>query len=214
MLNQKPIFLGGQGGLVGPCRLEFGTIIGAGSIQREDELRQGRMIAKGVGKGINTPYHPGRHLNFKRIMKNNIIYIANLTALMQWYIHVRSHFISDDFPEELFDGLKEKLNMALEERIKRLKEYCLKIQTLKQQKIAGDKKWSELEELFVHMNGIEGDAKLKDTFLEKIHTGITKSGKDYISVIKGLNNEDAVTGTRWLQGIVDQISGQSLEITT
>ncbi|MBW2639499.1 MAG: UDP-N-acetylglucosamine pyrophosphorylase, partial [Deltaproteobacteria bacterium] len=24
MLNQRPIFLGGQGGLVGPCRLEFG----------------------------------------------------------------------------------------------------------------------------------------------------------------------------------------------
>ena len=32
MLNQHPIFLGGQGGLVGPCRLEFGTVTAAGSI--------------------------------------------------------------------------------------------------------------------------------------------------------------------------------------
>jgi len=29
MLNKNPIFLGGQGGLIGPCRLTFGTIIAA-----------------------------------------------------------------------------------------------------------------------------------------------------------------------------------------
>src|SRR3989339_471847 len=34
MLNQPPIFLGGQGGLVGPCRFAFGCLSAAGSIIR------------------------------------------------------------------------------------------------------------------------------------------------------------------------------------
>jgi len=212
MLNQKPIFLGGQGGLVGPCRLEFGAIIAAGSIQRKDELRPGRLIVERIGEGINTAYSSGKYLNFKRIIKNNIIYIANLRTLMQWYIHVRSQFISDEFPEELFDGLKEKLNMAIEERIKRLKEYYFKIRMVKKQKDDSENKWSELEESLAQINGLEGDPKLRDTFLEKIHSSINKAGKNYISVIKGLTIEDAETGTMWLQGIVDQITEKTIKI--
>ena len=39
MLNQRPIFLGGQGGLVGPRRLGFGITVAAGTIIRKDEPR-------------------------------------------------------------------------------------------------------------------------------------------------------------------------------
>ena len=131
---------------------------------------------------------------------------------MQWYIHVRSQFISDEFPEELFDGLKEKLNMAIEERIKRLKEYYFKIRMVKKQKDDSENKWSELEESLAQINGLEGDPKLRDTFLEKIHSSINKAGKNYISVIKGLTIEDAETGTMWLQGIVDQITEKTIKI--
>jgi hypothetical protein len=44
-----------------------------------------------------------------------------------------------------------------------------------------------------------------DKFLEKAHQGISTSGKDYIAVIQGLAAEDSKIGTRWLQGIVDDI---------
>ena len=53
MLDQLPIFLGGQGGLVGPSRLAFGTVIAAGTIFRKDEIRPGRMLFEGAGKGGN-----------------------------------------------------------------------------------------------------------------------------------------------------------------
>ena len=78
MLNQAPIFLGGQGGLVGPCRLEYGTVIAAGTIHRKDELRPDRLIFGGGGKSGNVPYDAGRYHGEKRILTNNIIYIANL----------------------------------------------------------------------------------------------------------------------------------------
>ncbi|MCJ7617925.1 MAG: protein GlmU, partial [Desulfobacterales bacterium] len=195
MLNQRPIFLGGQGGLVGPCRLAFGTVIAAGSICRKDELRPGRLIFEGLKKSGNIPFTSGMYRSFKRIMVNNIIYIANLIALMQWYLKVRSKFISDDFPDILFDGLKEKLNMAIDERIRKLKDFC-----------QNQPDFYRIEESFNKMRSNEGDKSLRDTFLKDIDFGIEKSGVNYISVIKELDNASSEIGTKWLQGIVDNVT--------
>ena len=195
MLNQRPIFLGGQGGLVGPCRLAFGTVIAAGSIYRKDELRQGRLIFEGLGKSGNIAFTSGMFRSLKRIMANNIIYIANLIALMQWYLHVRSRFISDNFPDVLFDGLKEKLNMAIDERIRKLKDFC-----------RNQPDFYGIEESFNKMRLNEGDRSLRDAFLKHIDSGIQKSGMNYISVIKGLENKSSELGTKWLQGIVDSVT--------
>lgn len=195
MLNQRPIFLGGQGGLVGPCRLAFGTVVAAGSIYRKDELRPGRLIFEGLMKSGNIAFTSGMFRSLKRIMANNIIYIANLIALMQWYLHVRSKFISDNFPDVLFEGLKEKLNMAIDERIRKLKDFCKN-----QPDFVG------IEEFFNKMRLNEGDGSLRDTFLKHIDSGIQKSGVNYISVIKGLENKSSELGTKWLQGIVDSVT--------
>jgi len=192
MLNQRPIFLGGQGGLVGPCRLAFGTVIAAGSIYRKDELRAGRLIFEGLMKSGNIAFTSGMYRSLKRIMINNIIYIANLIALMQWYLHVRSKFISDNFPDLLFDGLKEKLNMTIDERIRKLKDFCRNQPDL-----------DGIEDAFNKMRLNDGDRSLRDTFLKHIDSGIQKSGMNYISVIKRLKNKSSELGTKWLQGIVN-----------
>jgi UDP-N-acetylglucosamine/UDP-N-acetylgalactosamine diphosphorylase len=127
MLNQRPIFLGGQGGLVGPCRMAFGTIIAAGSICRKDVLEPDRLVIEGNVKRVSVPFIPNIYRNIKQITLSNIIYISNLLALGHWYAHVRSQFIADDFPEILFDGLNEKLNMAIDERMKRFKALSQKM---------------------------------------------------------------------------------------
>jgi len=221
MLNQNPIFLGGQGGLIGPCRLTYGTIIAAGTINRKDELNPGRLIFGGAGKGGSIPFTPGMYRSEKRIVINNIIYIANLMALLLWYNHVRSMFISQDFPQPLLDGLKEKLNMAIEERINRLGELCLKMpdpdianetsERLMNQKNDLRERWPEMEEAFKVNKIKKGDLSLRDKFLETISRGIKISGKKYIPVIKSLSVENATHGTKWLQGIVDDITTQVLE---
>ena len=228
MLNQRPIFLGGQGGLVGPCRLEFGTVTAAGSIVRKDELRPNRLLIGNMVKGGSVPFTPGIYYNIKRITVNNIIYISNLIALDHWYTHVRSQFISDDFPKPLFDGLKEKLDMAIGERVHRLKVLSQKMfdseqaershtkenespLVLKQKKELFNK-WTEMEEYFKYQRYTEENKGLRDVFLEKLDLGIKTSGKDYILVIKGLSVEDTKAGTDWLQGIVDHITAGTLKI--
>ena len=229
MLNQPPIFLGGQGGLVGPCRLAYGTTVAAGTVVRKDELRAGRMLYGGAQKAGNLSYRPGQYRNEKRVMVNNIIYIANLIALSQWYRHVRSQFISQSFPEMLRNGLQEKLDHAISERIDRLDTLCSKIQKhletenrashaceqsspalkQKQELVAS---WPRARALLDQCRTESGDSGDRDDFLEKVHTGIRKTGLDYIAVIQSLTQRDSAVGTRWLQGIVDRVVDATLTL--
>ncbi len=223
MLNQYPIFLGGQGGLVGPSRLEYGTVIAAGTIHRKDERRSGRLIiGGGGGKSGNVPYIPGRYHGEKRIVANNISYIANLIALYQWYGTVRSQFISPEFSQPLFDGALQKIYMGIGERIQRFEEFIYKFREQRtetenvseklhnRQKEIGDR-WPELR-AFIE-SGLEraGDEEIGDRFLEALKNAIDQEGGSYLRVIKALDRQTAAIGTEWLQGIVDDVTSGSLE---
>jgi len=227
MLNQPPIFLGGQGGLVGPCRLTYGTTVAAGTIVRKDELRSGRLLFGGAEKDGNLPYAPGEYRIKKRVVVNNIVYIANLMALSQWYQQVRSLFISEDFPEALLTGLKEKLNCAISERMDRLGAFYEKMDDrLEAQKVAESVKSSsvfkqkpalsqvavDLKDLFDRLKAEKGDAGQLDSFLEKVRKGITRTGLNYVSVIQELSPSNATIGTKWLQGIVDRVANEALGV--
>jgi bifunctional UDP-N-acetylglucosamine pyrophosphorylase / glucosamine-1-phosphate N-acetyltransferase len=220
MLNQPPIFLGGQGGLVGPCRLAYGTVIAAGSINRKDELKPGRFIFEGQPRSGNTAHIPGIYRGVKRILINNMSYIANLLVLRQWYGQVRSQFISDDFPGPLLDGLVETLKSNICERTHRLGQFCLKLpdsaarlqssskadnSRLIRQKYELFEKWPELEDFLEQQLDNEGDAETKDMFLNTIASAVKRQGKRYLPVIKELTPEEADIGTKWLQGILDGI---------
>ena len=219
MLNQTPIFLGGQGGLVGPCRLEYGTVLAAGSICRKDELRPDRLIQEGGARSANVAYTRGLHLTLKRILVNNIHYIASLMALGQWYVHVRSEFVGQDFTPELFEGLTETLQMAIQERIARLLAYCRNLpvcgvpQTVQANRLCEIyNNCSQLERLFLMQKSWPGNDGFRENFLEAVRQGIHERGKHYIPVIQGLREKHRESGTAWLQGIVDHIVTESLQL--
>ena len=212
MLNQKPIFLGGQGGLVGPCRLNFGITVAAGTIIRKDEINEDRLIFGREGQGGSIPFEPGRYHGNKRIIMNNIIYIGNLIALQQWYRQVRTLFISTRFPEPLMSGLKKNIQAAIEERIKRLEAVCLKPPETARQKPELYERWPELKGSFqVHQEN-EGDGSLRDKFLDGVSKGISTTGKDYVAVIQGLTAQDSEIGIRWLKMIVDGVTADAQRI--
>ena len=206
MLNQSPVFLGGQGGLVGPCRLAFGTVAAAGSICRRDELRPGRLIVENTKSNINIPFKTGRYTGINRIVTNNIFYIANLWALMQWYVNIRSLFISNDFPVTLLSGLREKLQMGISERIKRLTVFIQKAGAGKNKESGtACNILSEFEKGFKKTYFYAGDLRIRDSFISAIERVIQLEGTDYIDVIKKIDPLDANNGTLWLQGIIDDI---------
>ena len=225
MLNQSPIFLGGQGGLVGPCTLEFGSTVSAGSICRKDEKKTGRLIIEGATRSGRVPFSAGVYRGVKRIIHHNIHYIANLLALRQWYHHVRSMFISQRYPDALAFGLSDTLEAAIDERIKQFKGFCLKMPASMEMLTAGATAAStgiqaQQQELYDRhtdvvyalQNGREftGDVGTRDRFLENVNTLIQTNGNDYLAIIKELNESDQANGTKWLQSVVDQAATAAL----
>lgn len=90
LLHQPPVFLGGQGGLVGPCRIAFGTTIAAGTICRHDVMIPGMLISGSNSNQLTQrKYNPEHYGSIERIVRHNLYYIASLHALAAWYSHVR-----------------------------------------------------------------------------------------------------------------------------
>jgi UDP-N-acetylglucosamine/UDP-N-acetylgalactosamine diphosphorylase len=210
MLNRRPIFLGGQGGMVGPLRLNYGITVAAGTILRKDELRPDRLIFGQTGKAGNIEFRPSKFSGSSRIVKNNLVYISNLIALLQWYRHVRALFLGERFPELLLKGLIRNLELALEERTRRLKEFAEKLPEHKDRVLAD--RWSGLEQVIRFQREDQGNRRLRESFQEKVTSIISRTGKDYIAAIKALTPEEAGQGTAWLQGIVDDTVATTLRV--
>jgi UDP-N-acetylglucosamine/UDP-N-acetylgalactosamine diphosphorylase len=221
MLRQRPVFLGGQGGVVGPLRLTFGSVTAAGTICRKDELSSGKLIFGKTLKGGTLDYSPGIYPDINRIVANNINYIASLVALMRWYEEVRSQFMHPvRFPNALLEGLKEKIRMGLAERIRRFEELCDKMPysisllphendrpmiLLDRKQELFDKKEIVSELLRLMFKTEAGDEQTKNKFLEGLNQTRLESGPDYLSTIKALKQTDVNLGTIWLRSVVDAV---------
>jgi len=228
MLNQPPIFLGGQGGLVGPCRIAYGTTIAAGSIYRKDELRPGRLLMEKAGRGGSVPFVTGVYRVVKRIYINNINYIGNLFALLQWYRHVRPLFISERFSPQLMDALVHNLTAAINERIVRLEAFGEKLQesaviyrksiddspssVLLRQKEEIHTRWNEVKGVLYERMDDPGDSEIRDGFLEYLQKDTGRNLKGYIDIIQALDAGHKEQGTAWLQGIVDKTTQDVLAL--
>ena len=236
MLNQPPIFLGGQGGMVGPLRLGYGTVIAAGTVCRRDVIDDHQLVlAQGLRNtafrktDLASNFHPGIYWHIKARVINNVNYIANLVALKHWYVSVRSRFMrGNSMGEMLYEGLLDKLDMALNERIKRLKALSDKMpesvkryrsvmkgkasEELLRQKQEFFDRWEQVEAVFADSRENPGDPSCREPFLEQIERGTREKGSDYVGVIQGLNAAWSAEGTRWLQGIVDGINRQVLDL--
>lgn len=235
MLNQPPIFLGGQGGLVGPVRVEYGTVIAAGVVYRKDALDGGRLIlgkgqlvSEGQDRDFVTSFHSGLYFHIKSQTLNNVNYIANLIALRQWYLWVRSQFFGGDpMGQMLYEGVLDKLAMAIKERIERLKAFVRKMpesaeqyrkvmkksvdEKLLRQKQELSERWPDVEATLAKSGEDAGASSRREPFLEQINKLIKENGCDYLAVIQGLDKSWSADGTKWLQDIVDGINQPVLE---
>lgn len=221
MLNQAPVFLGGQGGLVGPVRLEFGSMTAAGSVIRKNEEKPNRLILGGGLKNASIARRSGVYTQVATTLNNNIIYIAGLISLRAWYHHVRPLFTRDCFTIELIEGLKENIDLCIGERIKQLMVFQDKLKFSRKILLDGktgqgnpliethDKSIAVLDRahgLFKDQLAIDPVTKEADLFLNAVETGIKENGKNYIQVIQGLSPEIMTTGSKWLLGIEKKIT--------
>jgi UDP-N-acetylglucosamine/UDP-N-acetylgalactosamine diphosphorylase len=222
MINQKPIFLGGHGGIVGPVKITYGTIVAAGTIVRKDILKGGSIIFGHALYNRSISFTPGLYTAVRRIIRLNTEYIANIIALKRWYLDVRSKLMESDMMEKaLFEGAVEKIDCVFKERISRLGEVAARMpksveiftrshgggkskQGLRM-KMDFFEKWDDIEFAFNDEMNHVGDTSKRDEFLNALEKAIEKGGARYINTLKGISPSKAEAGTMWLAGIVEEI---------
>jgi UDP-N-acetylglucosamine/UDP-N-acetylgalactosamine diphosphorylase len=209
MLNQRPIFLGGQGGVVGPCQIAYGTVSAAGTIVRRDQEKPDCLIIGGTGKGGVIPWKPIRSQASPRIIRNNLIFIGNLFALRAWYNQVRRGFVGRHFPAELLAGLVRTSETAINERLKHLRLYFER-QT-KQPNLM--KAWETLEAIGESVGAEKGDKEIGEAFLKKLEA-VRTLGRSYIETMQALSPETTDLGTRWLESIVNTVVASGSRLNT
>lgn len=227
MLREPPIFLGGQGGLVGPVRIGFGTVIAAGTIRRGDCPEGGKFLRGEEYPVSAEAFHPGLYGDIRRKVTNNIVYLANLLALRQWYVHARGAFPGDrEMGAALHRGAMEILDKAVAERLARFRALAEKMEVsialaerflpeknrgilLAQQGEFHDR-WPEVEASLMDRREEAAGREARDGFLGQLAAAITAQGDDYIRVIRSLDGDARSLGTAWLKQAVDTVAEGAL----
>jgi UDP-N-acetylglucosamine/UDP-N-acetylgalactosamine diphosphorylase len=225
MLDQEPIFLGGQGGLVGPVRINYGTVIPAGVICRQDILQENSLYApppEATSSAAPRAFRVGAYRAIQRVVANNLNYVGNIHALKLWYELVRrSSMPSDPFSAACHSGALKQIDRVLKERIVRLKDLAAKMQhsiefatrdsrltlgpeTLAQQQALASR-WPEMEAKLHQGPAQDVGAHERDRFLATWQ-GIGQ-GTPHLEAIGSLSEDAKAAGTAWLNAVVDSVVG-------
>lgn len=219
MLRERPIFLGGQGGLVGPGRIGFGTVVAAGTVLRKD-LGDGVLVSGSDGAAVSKPFREGFYGNPQRTISNNIEYIANLIALREWYRRARRPFFdASEFGPALYEGALETLDLALDERIQRFGQLAAKMGPSSGDAGAGihpvqrsfTAAWPRLEEFFKSVRADRFDSEQGDALCRTLAHG-AREGGSYLEAIRSLDSGTAALGTAWLRGITEGVAAQAQDL--
>jgi UDP-N-acetylglucosamine/UDP-N-acetylgalactosamine diphosphorylase len=158
---------------------------------------------------------------------NNILYLANLLALRQWYLHVRRSFPGDlELGEALYQGALLTLDAAVAERLARFKALAEKMEKsleLGERFLQGETRgdilrqqrefrgrWPELEACLTDRQEEVAGREERDVFLAGLPSVREAQGNDYIRVIRSLDRGLSSLGTMWLQRVVDAVAERAL----
>lgn len=203
MLDQAPIFLGGQGGSVGPVMVGFGSVVSAGAVQHEDVGPQLRFSA-GPAARVREHHSPRYYRGLNELVAKNLLYLANLQALTAWYLHVRRPFFDNvEFGPHLLRGALEAIEYDRQQRVDRLMAMLGRVPT-------GNAAAKPMRE---HMEAVCRDFAAEpsppDPALLEALTAGAREGKSYLESIKALDAATRAAGTAWLSELIDGLWAQA-----
>jgi hypothetical protein len=178
-LRQPRIFLGGLSGIVGPQKVGFGSCTIAGQVLRREVLSNRLVgdVQRKVDKEFYTPVEAP-----SRILKLNLEYIGQLTALRAWYRHVRLARIPAGPRYEhiriVTQAASELISGCIDERVERLQQ-------------------------FLHERNIQNSSLSFVNPPCPLRIEPSYPYVDHIEWVAGLSEVDVKMGAEWLQSIVE-----------
>ncbi len=218
-LDQPRIFLGGQGGLVGPARIAYGAVIAAGVVQRRDVTGPG---APGAAPAPRAPraVRPGAYGSVDRLVRAGLAYIGHLAALRAWYDRARRPAAAGDpWRAACVEGALAGLDLCVAERIRQLGELAGKMPRslelaraehgvplpgrpyAEQRRLAA--RWPAMREALE--GAVRGDAGGPDREAFLAAWAACARGRGHVEAVRALPAEAREAATRWLQAVVASV---------
>lgn len=180
-LRESKIFLGGSAGLVGPGRVDYGAITGAGQVVRKP-VDAGRLSLQPI-RALDVVRDPGHLDRAEPRAGRNVAYLSNLVALRAWYRDVRWARAQGSERIVVSAGV-ETLELCIAERVKRLGAF--------------------LAERGESMPELRLEPELASPFDEEI-TG--PSDLDHVHWVQQLSAANRDRGVAWLRAVADSVAG-------
>lgn len=220
MLRSPRIFMGGQGGLVGPVNIDFGAVLAAGFVYRRDHGPDQLVVGEEL-RPVTMPFSPLRYNRIRKKVEKNLRYLGNLVALWHWYDRVRLGAMAQDPDQQvLYRRAQEVVESGVKERTRRLGQIAGYMEASMAQlgsaaqgeradQRAFAEQWTEVQQSLLGQYQSMGGA---NEHLDRLLEGLQKSSStadqiSYVETIQGLDDAVAGAGTQWLAGIVDQVLG-------
>lgn len=207
MLDQAPIFLGGQGGIAGPVRVEYGTVLAAGHVLRKDVEKPGQLVVPEAPAAGMKPYGTG-YRSVARTLRNGTSYVGNLAALQIWYEQVRRPLLErTPHGQACLAGALGQLAGARAERLKRLDEVVAKLAAENRAALGGDLR-AEHERVCAAWPAARarlaaaGDVECAEKAAFLAAWAAAKEDA-YVARVQGLPAAAKAAGTAWLRKIVE-----------
>lgn len=201
LLRERPVFLGGQGGSVGPVRVAYGTVVGAGEVVRSDITAENQLILTGATRAMSRDFDPGVIRGVGRLTTRNVEYLAALDALEAWYRTARAPFFAAQPMGELMaDMALRALAAARKERAKRLATLLGKVTAT--EGVEHDLREAAARVAAPAWGGAE-DAALPaaPAELTQALTTAAEAGTGYITAVQDLDDSLAQRATQWLTDV-------------
>ncbi len=207
MLDRPAIFLGGQGGSVGPVTVGFGSVVAAGTVLRDD-VGDGQLVMVAPPPSRRSDYRPGGYKALTRIVGKNLSYLASLQALEAWYqIIRRPFFAAEDLGELVYDGALEMLASARKERVGRLTAMLARVGP-------SDDLRAGLRDGIVAMcervtAPVTAEAPAE---LVSVLGAAATAGTRYVAAVQGLDPAVAAVGSAWLASCIETAVGAAYDV--
>jgi hypothetical protein len=208
MLREPPIFLGGQGGAVGPVTVGYGSVIAAGSVLRRD-VPDGQLAIVGAPASRQVPFSQDSYRGVYAVAAKNAVYLANLRALREWYQRARAPFFAgQEFGELIYQGALETLTAAMAERSKRLQAMVAKVPPDDADRARLREHISDLCRMLI----ADPLATAPPGDLLTVLAQAAGAGTAYTAAVQQLSPGDVATATAWLRGIISELGTRAVEL--
>ncbi|GAB4078851.1 UDP-N-acetylglucosamine pyrophosphorylase [Nostocoides australiense] len=200
LLREPPIFLGGQGGAVGPVRTAYGAVVAAGSVLRSDIREERSLTIVGPPPAMTQRDFTGReYRGINRLVAKNLDYLASLDALEAWYAEVRLPFFAAQGALGVLvgEGAREAIAAGRRERITRLLALAGRMDPGQAPQAAFAAHAQALTEIF------GGSYAAVPESLSTHAASTAAAGAPYVEAIRALPDDLVNAGQHWLAGIIE-----------